>query len=106
MKTLTRALVLVGILSALTATAALANGGPPETTEGFVCPVLGGEAGEHGNATGITGPIGPEGDEFFTVIGPDVNVPTHATNGNGAGTPGGDHSSPGDTDYTAIWATP
>ena len=31
-------------------------------------------------------------------------VPAHATNGDGAGTPGGAHSSPGDSDYTAVWS--
>jgi hypothetical protein len=32
------------------------------------------------------------------------NVPLGATNGDGEGTPGVDHSSPGETDYTAIWS--
>jgi len=39
----------------------------------------------------------------YTVAGPDVSVPSHATNQDGEGTPGGEHASPGDTDYTAIW---
>jgi hypothetical protein len=72
----------------------------PETTDGFVCPVFndGSAAGEHNpNAVQIGG-----GD--YTVIGPNVSVPIHATNGNGAGSPGGDHSTPGDSDYTAIWS--
>jgi len=32
------------------------------------------------------------------------NVPTHATNADGAGSPSGAHASPGDSDYTAIWS--
>jgi hypothetical protein len=72
----------------------------PETTDGFVCPVFNdnSQAGAHNpNAVQIAG-----GD--FTIIGPNVTVPVHATNGNGAGSPGGPHSSPGDSDYTAIWS--
>ena len=83
--------------------ATVAAGEKPEKTDGFVCPVLGGEAGqEQGNSApepfvSISG-----GD--ITVIGPDVSVPEHATNDNGAGSPGSDHASPGDKDYTAIWS--
>ena len=32
-----------------------------------------------------------------------VDVPDHATNGNGSGNPGGTHAVPGDSSYTAIW---
>ena len=69
------------------------------TTDGFVCPVFNSNAvGEHNpNAVEIGG-----GD--YSIIGPDVSVPFEATNDNGAGTPGGDHASPGDSTYTAIWA--
>jgi hypothetical protein len=84
------------------------NAKEPEKTDGFVCPVLGGKAGEngkasepHGNSPG--GPIVEIGGGDYTVAGPDVEVPVHATNDEGAGTPGGDHASPGDPDYTAIW---
>lgn len=36
-----------------------------------------------------------------------VDVADHATNGDGTGSPGtGEHSTPGDTDYTGIWNTP
>jgi hypothetical protein len=73
----------------------------PEKTDGFVCPILGGKAGENGKPTKFVQL--PGGD--YTVIGPNLNVPVHATNQNGAGTPGGAHASPGDSDYTAIWAT-
>jgi hypothetical protein len=71
-----------------------------EKTDGFVCPVFNdnSKAGEKNpNAVEIGG-----GDS--TILGPDVRVPLHATNGDGAGTPGGAHSTPGDTDYTAIWS--
>lgn len=93
------AALLVAVLAAFSVSAAFAAG-PPETTDGFVCPVLGGQAGQNGSA-GVFVQIGG-GD--YSVIGPDVSVPVHATNGDGAGTPPGPHSSPGDTDYTAIWA--
>jgi hypothetical protein len=32
------------------------------------------------------------------------NVPNTATNADGAGSPGGPHSAPGDSNYTAIWS--
>lgn len=73
--------------------------GGVERVDGFVCPVISTDAVL--NSVKGAGPIG-EGD--YTIIGPDVSIPVHATNGNGAGTPGGSHSNPGDTDYTAIWA--
>jgi hypothetical protein len=77
--------------------------GNSDKAEGFVCPVLGGKAGgEQGNSAGKT-PIGTISGGDSTIIGPDVNVPTHATNDNGAGSPGGAHDSPGDPSYTAIW---
>ena len=72
--------------------------GGVETIDGFVCPVITTAAVLHSpKAMAI-------GEGHYTIIGPDVSVPLHATNGNGAGTPGGPHSQPGDTDYTAIWA--
>jgi len=78
------------------------SNGTPEKTDGFVCPVLGGQAGgDHGNSS--PKPIVGISNDDSTVIGPDVSVPEHATNDNGAGSPGGDHASPGDSDYTAIW---
>jgi hypothetical protein len=71
----------------------------PEKTDGFVCPVLGGNAGENGKSEKFV----EIGGGDYTVIGPDVNVPVHATNDNGNGTPGGDHASPGEEDYSPIW---
>jgi len=68
------------------------------TVDGFVCPVISTDAVLNSpNGVAIAG-----GD--YTIAGPDVSIPLHATNGGGAGSPGGAHSSPGDTDYTAIWA--
>ncbi len=69
----------------------------PEKTEAFVCPVLNEKAGTHNpNAVPIA-----NGD--YTVLGPNVNVPVHATNGDGIGSPAGDHAAPGDPDYSPIW---
>jgi hypothetical protein len=84
------------------------NAQEPDKQPGFVCPVLGGKAGENGKALyskddNPNGPIRPIADGDYTVAGPNVNVPVHATNDNGAGSPGGEHASPGDPDYTAIW---
>ena len=90
-------LLTIGVVSAF------AKGGSPlETTDGFVCPVLGGQAGgDHGNSSPDIF-VTIAGDDT-TIIGPDLNVPVHATNDNGAGSPGADHASPGDKGYTAIW---
>jgi hypothetical protein len=99
-----RILLTALIVFAVAAVAAIADGGGnPEKTDAFVCPVLGGKAGEeHGNAS--PKPLVEIGGGDYTVGGPDIRVPVHATNDNGAGTPTGDHTSPGDRDYTAIWA--
>ncbi len=68
-----------------------------EKTPAFVCPVLNENAGTHNpNAVPIA-----NGD--YTIIGPNINVPVHATNGNGVGSPAGDHAAPGDSDYSPIW---
>ena len=71
-------------------------GEPVEKVDGFVCPVLGGKAGEHGKSQAIFGIYG--GD--YSVRGGDVSVPAHATN---TGFPSIEHGSPGDLGYTAIW---
>lgn len=72
--------------------------GGVERVDGFVCPVITTDGVLNSpNGAAIAG-------GHYTIIGPDVAVPMHATNGNGAGSPGGSHSQPGDTDYTAIWA--
>jgi hypothetical protein len=76
----------------------------PEKTDGFVCPVLGGKGGQNAFAKGNGKFIQIAGGDY-SVVGPTLHVPVHATNQNGAGSPGGSHASPGDSDYTAIWAT-
>jgi len=65
-------------------------------------PILGGHAGDNGGTPSDVFVTLPGGDT--TIIGPDVTVPTFATNDDGAGTPGGAHASPGDDGQTAIWA--
>lgn len=97
--------VILLVFLALSTAAAFAEeaGKQPEKTDGFVCPVLGGKAGEeHGNSNPTK--ITPIGGGDYTVGGPDVKVPIQATNDEGNGTPKGEHAAPGDTTYTAIWA--
>jgi hypothetical protein len=66
--------------------------------DGFVCPVIKTAAVLHSPKGG------PIGEGHYTIGGPDVSVPLHATNADGQGSPPGPHAQPGDTDYTAIWA--
>src|SRR5688572_2114078 len=71
---------------------------PPEKTEGFVCPVITTDAV-------LNSPRGAViGEGHYSIIGPNVSVPIHATNDEGAGVPGGPHAAPGDANYSAIWA--
>lgn len=72
--------------------------GGVERVEGFVCPVI-----ETDKVLNSVNGIAIYGGDY-SILGPDVSVPLHATNAGGAGSPGGAHASPGDTDYTAIWA--
>lgn len=67
---------------------------------GFVCPVIKTDAVLNSPNSGAL----PSGE--YTIGGPVVRIPMHATNDNGAGSPGGAHASPGDSTYTAIWYTP
>ena len=62
----------------------------------FVCPVISTDAVLNAKA-------GIQINGAYSVLGPTVSVPVHATNDNGAGSPGGSFASPGDTSYTAIW---
>ena len=86
---------------------------PPEKVDVFVCPVLNlpdaaienSNSGFFGIADGdysiLPGKAGLHGpDDLF------ISVPMHATNDNGAGSPGGPHASPGDPEYTALWYVP
>lgn len=71
--------------------------GGVEKVAGFVCPVI------PGKGVAKNDKFFPISGGYYSFHGPDVAVPMHATNANGAGRPGGEHASPGDTDYTAIW---
>jgi hypothetical protein len=71
-----------------------------EKTDGFVCPVIKTENVLNSPRGGTLGDTG-----HYTIGGPDVSVPVHATNADGAGVPAGPHSAPGDSDYTAVWAS-
>ena len=71
-----------------------------EKTDGFVCPVISTDAVLNSPKGGT---LGDTGD--YTIGGPNVSIPVHATNGDGTGVPAGDHASPGDADYLAIWAS-
>lgn len=78
----------------------------------FVCPVIpqddgGGLATASANE-GVPDYVGNAlpGEGEYTVAPPgagDLTVPIGATNADGMGSPGGMHSAPGDTNYTAIW---
>ena len=85
----------------------LAGPGAGAAIADFVCPVLPGSEQRGQSEQFITLPNGDKsilpghaGEEFDS----PVDVGDHATNGDGAGSPGGSHSTPGDTDYTAIWS--
>lgn len=72
----------------------------------FVCPVLpvSDHAKDHSNAGFITI---ADGDTSILPgaagVSGAIDVPAHATNSDGAGSPGGAHASPGESGYTAIW---
>jgi hypothetical protein len=93
------ALVSAGAVAAPTrSTSAPTTNTTDTTSSGFVCPVISTDNVLHSPKGGtLSG-----GD--YTIGGPDVSVPTHATNGDGTGSPQGTHSSPGDTNYSAIWS--
>jgi hypothetical protein len=92
-------------------TAGSALAGPPDRAQDvydpFVCPVL--TVSEQAAAN--SGKFNSLGDGEYTFAPGNAgttdfngNVPLLATNGGGTGTPGVDHASPGDSDYTAIWS--
>ncbi|OGO14937.1 MAG: hypothetical protein A2Z14_16980 [Chloroflexi bacterium RBG_16_48_8] len=100
MRKILSGILLMVVLSVLTVSAVFADA--PEKTDGFVCPVLGGQAGaDRGNSDPEKIQEIDGGD--YTVANPDVSVSEHATNDEGDGSPGGDHASSGDPGYTAIW---
>lgn len=70
----------------------------------FVCPVFNSSAVGVHNPQAV--PIGG-GDYSIVPSGADhLSVPDHATNMDGAGSPGGSHARPGETNYSAIWNSP
>ncbi len=101
--------VAAAAVAAFAGTAGSALAGTPErASDPFVCPVLTLSEQAYDNS----GRFNSLGDGQYT-LGPgsagsadtfNGNVPNHATNADGAGSPGGAHSAPGDTDYTAIWS--
>jgi hypothetical protein len=93
-------LTIVGLMG----TTGIAFADPPEKVDGFVCPVLGGEAGQHIGNPDHSPFIGPLADGDYSIHGPDISVPIQATNKCGEGWPGiPGYARPGDKDYTAIW---
>lgn len=73
--------------------------GGVEKVDGFVCPSIPTDAVMTANAAKFF----PIGEGYYSFHGPDVSVPTHATNADGAGRPGGEFAKPGDRNYSAIW---
>jgi hypothetical protein len=71
---------------------------PVQKTDGFVCPVLGGQAGQNGMHVGVT----PIAGGYFTHGGPDVSVPSNVPN-QGFPSQAGSFLIPGEVGYNAIW---
>jgi hypothetical protein len=97
------------ILTALGVAAIFGGPGAGAAWADFVCPVLSvpQQARDHsgqfvtlpsGEATILPGKAGDATQS-------PVDPPDHATNSDGTGSPGGDHASPGDRDYSPIWDT-
>jgi hypothetical protein len=80
---------------------------PDRAENPFVCPVLtlpdsaasNGRFNSIGNGEYTFAPGNAGSADTF-----NGNVPNHATNSDGSGSPGGAHASPGDPGYTAIWS--
>jgi hypothetical protein len=98
---------VAALTAGVSAGTALADPSGGRADDPFVCPVL-----TLPEQAGSSGKFNSIGDGQYT-FGPgnagssdtfNGNVPNNATNGDGTGSPGGDHSAPGDTDYTAIWS--
>jgi hypothetical protein len=105
-----RRLVLTGAAAALVVlpTGSAVAAPPDRADDPFVCPVLSvsdqafaqsGRFTSIGNGEYTFAPGAAGSAETF-----NGNVPNLATNADGAGSPGGAHSAPGDSDYTAIWS--
>jgi hypothetical protein len=106
-----RKLALMGAAAAVLALAPAgsAMAAAPDRAEApFVCPVLSvpdqavsqsGRFSSIGNGEYTFGPGAAGSADTF-----NGNVPNHATNADGSGSPGGAHASPGDSGYSAIWS--
>jgi ABC-type phosphate transport system substrate-binding protein len=106
-----RKLALAGVTAAALAVlpAGSAMAAAPDRAENpFVCPVLtlpdqavanSGTFNSIGNGQYTFAPGAAGSADTF-----NGNVPSHATNAEGAGSPGGFHAAPGDPGYTAIWS--
>jgi hypothetical protein len=108
-----RILIATGAVTAVMGlTAGSAMAAPPERVgdQAFVCPVLKlseqaveNTDGKFGSGIGVGeytfGPGNAGSADTF-----NGNVPLDATNGDGFGTPGDDHVSPGEDGYSAIWS--
>lgn len=91
--------LLIGLFIASIALLSVFVSAVPERNDGFICPVF-----NDNSQAGVRNPNAvPIGGGDYTILGPNVEVPVHAMNADGAGSPGGEHSSPGDSDYTPIW---
>ena len=81
---------------------------PERAADPFVCPVL----TLPDQAVASSGRFNSIGDGQYTFAPGSAgsadtfggNVPSLATNADGAGSPGGAHAAPGDPGYTAIWS--
>ena len=97
----------VAALAGISANGAMAAPPTPAGDAAFVCPVL--KFSEQAAENTGFGRIG-EGEYTFAPGNAgsadtfNGNVPLHATNDDGEGTPGVDHVSPGEDGYTAIWS--
>jgi hypothetical protein len=105
-RTLIATSAVAGVMG-LSASSAMAAT-PDRASDPFVCPVLkvsdqAAANNDHfkpladGNYTILPGNAGSQ--ETF-----NGNVPTDATNSDGAGSPGGEHAAPGDAGYSAVWS--
>jgi hypothetical protein len=98
--------VSAAALAGLPASASAAT--PDRASDPFVCPVL----TISQQAAANVDRFHQIGDGQYTFAPGNAgssttfngNVPNLATNSDGAGSPGGTHAAPGDTNYTAIWS--
>ncbi len=76
----------------------------------FVCPVFAAGSGAIGHNPKLSPIAGGDytlfpGAAGVPTDGVGVDYPDQATNGDGAGDPGGAHAAPGDANYSPLWNT-